>query len=46
MPRIDAHPRRALVAVARRERATYGLLAPYALALLAMAACARGLLAA
>lgn len=38
--------RLASLGLALRERATYGLLAPYALALLAMAACARGLLAA
>ncbi|BEG73806.1 hypothetical protein [Achromobacter xylosoxidans] len=45
-PATARRARLASLGLALRERATYGLLAPYALALLAMAACARGLLAA
>ncbi|MFY4257480.1 hypothetical protein ACOTCG_07780 [Achromobacter xylosoxidans] len=45
-PATARRARLASLGLALRERATYGLLAPYALALLAMAACARGLFAA
>lgn len=45
-PATARRARLASLGLALRERATYGLLAPYALALLAMAACARGVLAA
>lgn len=45
-PATARRARLASLGLALRERATYGLLVPYALALLAMAACARGLFAA